>query len=69
MVSDGESLEIASISTRFGGLYTCVTSYNDSTVTVNNSVDVAVNNSVDVAVLCKSLCVWLTGSTVCGMGT
>ena len=48
VVSDGESLEIASISTRRGGLYTCVTSYNNSTVTVNNSVD--------VAVLCKSLC-------------
>ena len=48
VVSDGEPLEIASISTRRGGLYTCVTSYNNSTVTVNNSVD--------VAVLCKSLC-------------
>ena len=48
VISDGEPLEIASISTRFGGLYTCVTSYNNSTVTVNNSVD--------VTVLCKSLC-------------
>ena len=48
VVSDGEPLEIASISTRRGGLYTCVTSYNNSTVTVNNSVD--------VTVLCKSLC-------------
>ena len=38
VVSDGEPLEIASISTRFGGLYTCVTSYNNSTVTVKNSV-------------------------------
>ena len=31
VVSDGEPLEIASISTRRGGLYTCVTSYNNST--------------------------------------
>ena len=47
VISDGEPLEIASISTRRGGLYTCVTSYNNSTVTANNSVD--------VTILCKSL--------------
>ena len=59
VVSDGEPLEIASISTRFGGLYTCVTSYNNSTVTVNNSVD--------VTVLCKSLCSCAMISDSCAM--